>query len=531
MKRLLLMVLVALFAGSCATMSSREQDLISRALDAMGNADALAKVKTIAVKGTTKQWEPEQSIVASGEMRFANESTFEAVGDVASRSARVDWVKNFVYPSTRTFSFSEIITPDAGYVAGIDANNRNKQNLESNPPGHSMSSLRLAATQREFRRASPLLLLEMRRNPDRLSASPDIVVAGASYPAVNYKAASDQTFTVMFDSQTGLPARVRTMDIDNVYGDSTYDLVLSDWRDFGGIKVATSRQYQINGRTIKEFKITNAAFNAPIAADSFAIPAVAKATAAKPATAGVPYQWVLRRQIIGTYLDSENLTFDTRTTSSMRLVEIAPGVQQTAGGGANSLIVEMRDHLIVFDAPVNDWYSNWVIKAAKEKYPGKPIKYLVLTHHHMDHTGGLRAYAAEGATVVVGQGNGEHFRKYLAAPFTLNPDLSSRDLSRTPVMEVADKQVLSDGKREVMAIVIDNPHAKGLMIGYVSDARLGFVTDIWSPGRDPLPAKISQGLASVVNGVKKAGIQPLTFAGGHGSTMPYALLVALAGGQ
>jgi len=392
-----------------------------------------------------------------------------------------------------------------------------------------MSSLRLATTQREFRRASPLLLLEMRRNPDLLSGSPDISVAGVTYPAVNYKAGGDQTFTVMFDPQTGLPARIRTMDIDNVYGDSAYDLVLSDWRDYGGIKVAASRQYQINGRTIKEFKITNAAFNAPVGAESFAIPAAAKATAAKPATANVPYQWVLRRQIIGTYLDSENLTYDHRTTSGMQLNEIAPGVQHTAGGGANSLVVEMRDHLIVFDAPVNDWFSNVVIGMAKAKYPGKPIKYLILTHHHMDHTGGLRAYAAEGAAIVVGQGNGEHFRKYLAAPFTLNPDLASRDLSRTTVIEVADKQVFSDGKREVMVIVIDNPHAKGLMIGYIPDARLGFVTDLWSPGRDPLPAKINPALAAVYSGVNKAGITPLRFAGGHGSVGDYAPLVALAG--
>jgi hypothetical protein len=78
-------------------------------------------------------------------------------------------------------------------------------------------------------------------------------------------------------------------------------------------------------------------------------------------------------------------------------------------------------------------------------------------------------------------------------------------------------------------MVIDNPHAKGLMIGYVPDARLGWVVDLWSPGRDPLPAKISPALASVVDGVRKAGIAPTRFAGGHGSVGDYAPLVALAG--
>ena len=55
----------------------------------------------------------------------------------------------------------------------------------------------------------------------------------------------------------------------------------------------------------------------------------------------------------------------------------------------------------MFDAPYGELQSRWVIDAAKAKYPGKPISYLVLTHHHMDHTGGMRTYVAEGATVIV----------------------------------------------------------------------------------------------------------------------------------
>src|SRR4030095_4700585 len=110
----------------------------------------------------------------------------------------------------------------------------------------------------------------------------------------------------------------------------------------------------------------------------------------------------------------------------------------------NSLIVEMKDYLIVFDAPVSDGHANWILNAARTKYPNKPVKYLVLTHHHMDHACGPRACAAQGATIVVGQGNGEHFRRVLAAPFKRNPDLSSRDLSATPIAEVGDKRIFSD---------------------------------------------------------------------------------------
>jgi hypothetical protein len=75
----------------------------------------------------------------------------------------------------------------------------------------------------------------------------------------------------------------------------------------------------------------------------------------------------------------------------------------------------------------------------------------------------------------------------------------------------------------------ENPHADGMLIGYIADARLGFVTDLWSPGAAPLPDKITPALAAVVNTVKKAGIAPLKFAGGHGATADYAPLAALAG--
>ena len=105
----------------------------------------------------------------------------------------------------------------------------------------------------------------------------------------------------------------------------------------------------------------------------------------------------------------------------------------------------------------------------------------------------------------------------------------SRDLTRTPIVEVTGKHVLTDGQREVHAYVIDNnPHVEGMLIGFVPDARLGFVTDIWSPGA-PLPDKLNPGMAALVAGVKKAGISPARFAGGHGSVADYAPLAALEG--
>jgi hypothetical protein len=105
-------------------------------------------------------------------------------------------------------------------VTGIDSSGRTKQSIDAKPPAHTMSGLRLAAAHRELRRASPVLLLEMSKSPDRVSSVPDVTVGGVAYPAVDYRV-GNQTMTVMFDRATGLPARIRTLDYDNIWGDVT----------------------------------------------------------------------------------------------------------------------------------------------------------------------------------------------------------------------------------------------------------------------------------------------------------------------
>ena len=514
----------ALFLASCAT-PTKEQSLVSKAADAMGGARALADIKTASASGTTKWWEPEQSDQPGGEARFAAEGKFDAIADVATRASRVDYQKNFAYPAPRSFTYSEVVTPQAGYVIGIDSNGRNAESLKANPPAHSMSGYRLATTQREIARFSSTgLVAAMLANPDAVKPAADVTVRGASLPAVQY-----QGFIVAFDPKTGLPERVRTLDYDNIWGDVNFDYVYSDWRDVGGIKVPMKRSYELNGRTVQDIQLTDVRFNQPIDQARLQIPAGVLANAAKPATGNVPYQWVIRRQYIGVYLDSDNVSYDTKGSQGLRLQQLSPGVFQLVGGSHNSLVVEMSDHLIVVDAPVTDAQSMWLLNATKSQFTGKPIRWVVLTHHHMDHAGGVRGLLNDGATLVVGQGNYKHFNDVLRAPATRNPDMKVMDLTRIPIMEVPQSHVMTDGKgRQVMAYAMDNPHAKGMLMVWVPDAKLGWVTDLWNPGQ-PLPPKPNAGQAALVSAVKKAGIHPERFAGGHGSVDDYQKLEKLMG--
>jgi glyoxylase-like metal-dependent hydrolase (beta-lactamase superfamily II) len=190
-------------------------------------------------------------------------------------------------------------------------------------------------------------------------------------------------------------------------------------------------------------------------------------------------------------------------------------VQHVVGAGANNLVVNMKDGLVVFDAPTDNGQSEAAIKLAKEKYPGKPIKYLVLTHHHMDHTGGTRAYAAEGATIIVPAPDKAYFEEVIKRPHTIEPDAQQKAMKPANVQEVKDQLTLKDDTVEITLYNIANPHADGMIMGHVVKENIIWVTDLVSPRGQV--GRTDQTVA-VGNALRKHNITGATIAGGHGGT-------------
>ena len=189
---------------------------------------------------------------------------------------------------------------------------------------------------------------------------------------------------------------------------------------------------------------------------------------------------MIRRIFLTRFLDSDDLIH--AAGGGLKLVEFAPNVQHVQGGAANNLIVAMKDHLVVFDAPYGEKQSRWTIDAAKAKYPGKPVKYLVLTHHHMDHTGGMRSYVAEGATIVVPEGSKALFAKTATAKHTVTPDAQQKAGNKAAkIVEVKDTLALKDDSMEIRLLNIPNPHVDGMIIAHLPASNIVYVTDLLSP--------------------------------------------------
>ena len=502
-------LLMAFGQGQPASAQSGPLDLVKQGVEAQGGANAMRAIKTIALKGVAKHWEPGQSHSINGESRFLGDSTLTISADLTEPArVRWDWDRDMKYPAVERLKYTEISYPTYGAV--IDDKGEVKP----------MSGIRLAANLRERLRGFPLLLLPALDSPQSLSSIEDQKLGDQTLPAVAYTEGPNK-YIIMFDRTTKLPAAVRTRDEDNIWGDSNYDMVLSDWRTVGGVKMAHTRSHRLGDMEVQRLAFSEITTNTPIAPATFAVPEAVKAAAKPPATGNVPYQWVIRRLFLGRFTDSDAIYFPPG--GKFQLVELAPNVQMVQGGGANNLIVNMKDGIAVFDAPVDDGQSKWVIDAAKAKYPGKPIKYLVLTHHHMDHTGGMRAFAAEGATVIVPSPDKAYFEQVVKTPHTLEPDAQQKAMKAANVQEVKDTLSLKDDMAEINLYNIPNPHVDGFLLAHVVKDNILWVTDLISPRGQ---VARSAGTLAVGEALRKYGITGATIAGGHGTTTKQADIAA-----
>jgi glyoxylase-like metal-dependent hydrolase (beta-lactamase superfamily II) len=208
--------------------------------------------------------------------------------------------------------------------------------------------------------------------------------------------------------------------------------------------------------------------------------------------------------------------------------KVADGVWFIGGGSHNSVLIEMKDYLIVVEGPLGDLRSAAVIGEAKKLVPNKPIKYLVNTHHHIDHSGGVRAYAADGVTIVTHELSRPYFEKGLANSWSLSPDRLAQSKKKPIFQTMGDNMVLTDGTRSVeLYQVVGNGHHDGLLMGYLRKEKLLIEADAFSPfGVPKTPNPYSVNLEANVRrlNIEVDRILPL-----HGSVVPYSELLKAIG--
>jgi glyoxylase-like metal-dependent hydrolase (beta-lactamase superfamily II) len=298
-------------------------------------------------------------------------------------------------------------------------------------------------------------------------------------------------------NDASLVERIEAVVPHPVLGDTPVEVTYADYKDYGGVKFPTRIRQSAGGFPTLDVTVTDVKPNVAV---DLQVPEGARAAAG----------------------------FYGKVATQM----VADGVWYLTGGSHHSVVIEMKDHLVVVEGPLNDERALAVIAEARTLAAGKPIRYVVSSHHHFDHSGGLRAFAAEGATVITHESNRAFFEGSLAAPATVAPDHMAK-ASRKPLVEgVRDRRVLTDGSRTVeLHHIAGNAHADGLLMVYLPKEKLLSEADVFTPppAGTPPPMPPSPFTVNFAENLKRLNLAVDRLLPLHGRIVPIADLHTAAG--
>ena len=316
---------------------------------------------------------------------------------------------------------------------------------------------------------------------------------GRSYAAASFAEPGRFTAVVLI-SANGLVERVESRVPDPVLGDTSVVTTYSDYRDYGGVKFPTRIAQTYGGFPVLDLTVKDVQPNAPT---DIQLP-----DAVKSAT--------------------ERVTAD----------KVADGVWFIAGGSHNSVAIEMKDYMILVETPLNDGRTVPVLAQVKQLVPGKPIRYVINSHAHFDHSGGLRAAVAEGATIITQAQNKPYFERAFAVANTINPDQLAKSGKKAYFKVVDDKLVLRDGTRSVEIYhVEDSHHTDSFLMVYLPKERLLIEADLFTPGLPdaPVPAQPNPHHTNLVDNLARIKVPVDRILPLHGRVIPLTELYVAVG--
>jgi glyoxylase-like metal-dependent hydrolase (beta-lactamase superfamily II) len=285
-------------------------------------------------------------------------------------------------------------------------------------------------------------------------------------------------------------------------GDTVLDGAYTNYRDLDGIRFPMHILMREGGWPVLEINVAQVSPNAQAAID--VVQRAAAPAAAAPAAPAAPPQ----------------------------PVKLADGVWQLVPNGEGSILVEFKDYVVMVEAPGSDAVTAASIAAAQRLAPGKPVKYVVNSHHHADHAGGMRAYVAEGIPIITHESHKKYYEEQIFKnPHSINPDRLAR-MPRAPMLEfVKDKRVITDGNQTLeIYLMKDQPHAEGLLMMYLPKPKLLIQADAYipRPGAPPLPMP-SPYTTNLVDNISRLKLDVTRVVQIHGGSSPYTEVLEAAG--
>jgi len=270
--------------------------------------------------------------------------------------------------------------------------------------------------------------------------------------------------------------RVETWIDHPVVGDMPFEAIYSDYKTVDGVQFPMHIVQKQGGYPIYDLTVGDVKVNAPVT-----IQPQGRGTAPAPAAPAA-----------------------AAATSE----KLGDGVYLITGGYA-MIAVDFKDHIAVVESGNSEQRALAAIDEIKRVIPNKPIKYLINTHAHFDHSSGLRTFVAEGATILTHQVNKAYLEKVLAQPHTLNPDKQEQAKKKVMVEAVGEKKVLTDGVHTMELHHLTNfLHHDGMLIVYFPKEKVLLEADGYNPqaanATPPTPA--SPYTTSLVDNIRRLNL-------------------------
>ena len=478
----LLTLLVAVTCAACSR-ATPEQQIVNDAAEALGGRDRILAVKTLVIEGEGAQYNLGQDATPAAHGQTFTVSTYRRAIDVAGGRARTELART---PDFRYFQGQA----QTKQVNGIDGTLA--YNVAAN--GNATRANDQASSDRRTELLHhPITVVRAGLDPMAMLSNPR---TEGSESLVDVTTAGGQKVTLAIDNTTKLPTRVTNPANNNVLGDVVISTRFADYTEVSGLQLPSKLTIATDDFVTQE--ITAATQTVDGDAGDLAAPAAA-ASATPPLPPAAP---------------------------TVAVEQMGKGLWFLSGGTHNSAVIEFADHVTIIDTPQTEARGLAVIAKARELVPNKPVTTLINSHHHFDHTGGIRAAIAEGLTVITNQGNVAWLEAMVKRPRSIAPDALSKNPKPLMVQGLSGDTVLSDPTMTVTLYPISNVHSETMLMAYFPRDRVLFQADLYNEGFAVHPY-----VAGLLDEIKKRNLRVDRVMTGHGKLVTFAQMVKDAAAQ
>jgi glyoxylase-like metal-dependent hydrolase (beta-lactamase superfamily II) len=342
-----------------------------------------------------------------------------------------------------------------------------------------------------YRRLPNLILRQALERANSLRYLGDDSFDSRRHHVVTFVMVDTQQVALYIDAKTSLVSKYELVFTDPLRGQQSSQIIFGQYANAGKLKVPQQWSWRFAGDLVARYKV-DVEFNPALTDRSFAV-------------ASEGYQKVAALPP----------TLEERVE---KLADNVIVVHNVADQNYNTMAVAFRDYIVAVEAPGSSEGADKVIQKIKEAMPGKPIRYVALTHHHSDHIGGLRSFIAEGATVITTRANRGVVETMAAAP--QNDRLARAPRKPELLFVEGGRRVLTDGEQTLELIDVGpNPHAKEMLIAWLPKQRIVFQGDLFFlPNNDAPLGPPQTSTLDFAKKLKEEGLAPQRIASVHGRT-------------